>query len=107
MTSKDNPWSQIPLEDYETHMSHDSVGQQQLLSRLTKKYLELLNPVTCLFLGIAGGNGLEHLDNSRVESVYGIDINQAYLEKTEQRFGDKIKPLTLLNIDITQNSVSI
>lgn len=107
MTTKHNPWNHIPLEDYETHMSHDNVGQQQLLSWLTKKYLELLNPVNCLFLGVAGGNGLEHIDNNRVESVYAIDINQAYLEKAEGRFGGKIKSLRLLNIDISQNSTTI
>ena len=57
----DNVWNTIPLEDYELHMQHETVGQLQVLSNLTKKYLEKLNPEIVMFLGIAGGNGLEHI----------------------------------------------
>ena len=58
-----NPWLDIPLEDYERHMSHELVGQSTLLNSLTKKYLENIKPESAIFLGIAGGNGLEHIDN--------------------------------------------
>ena len=50
-----NPWYNIPLEDYERHMSHYMVGQAALLNRLTKKYLDEIKPVTAIFLGISGG----------------------------------------------------
>ncbi len=97
----DNVWNSIPLADYELHMQHETVGQLNLLSNLTKKYLEGLKPETVLFLGIAGGNGLEHIDNNVTIQVFGIDINQSYLNETEKRFKNKIPNLNLLNLDIS------
>jgi SAM-dependent methyltransferase len=103
MKRNDNPWREIPLTDYEQHMSHASVGQLMLLNSLTKKYLSCIKPKTSVFLGIAGGNGLEHVDTNITKSVIGIDINQSYLDITYKRYGAKIDSLLLLNLDITQN----
>jgi len=97
----ENVWNKIPLEDYELHMQHESVGQLYLLNNLTKKYLKKLSPEIVMFLGIAGGNGLEHIDNNITSQVFGIDINQNYLDETEKRFKNKIPNLNLLNIDIS------
>jgi hypothetical protein len=49
-----NPWTKIPVDEYEAHMSHPAVGQHQLLNSLTKKYPDLIKPQNCLFLGVAG-----------------------------------------------------
>lgn len=103
----DNVWNEIPLEDYELHMLHKSVGQLQLLNNLTKKYLEQLKPEILMFLGIAGGNGLEHIDNKITKQVYGIDINQMYLNETEKRFRGQLPNLHLLNTDICSNNNEI
>lgn len=97
----DNVWNTIPLEDYELHMQHETVGQLYLLNDLTKKYLGKLNPKIVMFLGIAGGNGLEHIDNKVTSQVFGIDINQNYLNETKKRFKDQIPNLSLINIDIS------
>ncbi len=102
-----NPWLEIPLEDYERHMSHHLVGQSILLNSLTKKYLNSINPETAIFLGVAGGNGLEHIDNEITRSVIGIDINPAYLETASERYKHKIASLQLLNIDIAKNAETI
>jgi SAM-dependent methyltransferase len=102
-----NPWLHIPLEDYEQHMSHQMVGQSTLLNTLTKKYLEEINPETVIFLGIAGGNGLEHIDNKITKNVYGIDINQDYLDTAFKRYSHRTPSLQLLKLDITQQSESI
>lgn len=102
--SQNNPWNEIPLEDYEKHMSHNSVGQLETLNSLTKKYLNKTEPKECLFLGIAGGNGLEHIDNTITQNVIGIDINQDYLNKAKERYGEKINSLKLINYDITTNT---
>jgi len=102
-----NPWLHIPLEDYELHMSHQMVGHSTFLNSLTKKYLEGINPDTVIFLGIAGGNGLEHIDNKITKSVYGIDINQDYLDTAFKRYSHRIPSLQLLKLDITQHSESI
>jgi len=102
-----NPWTQIPLDDYEQHMSHSSVGQLSLLNSLTKKFLAKLEPETCLFMGIAGGNGLEHIDNNITKLVIGIDINKEYLGVAFKRYHDKIDALKLLELDITKETNQI
>jgi hypothetical protein len=99
-----NPWNSIPLEDYETHMSDGTVGQLPLLNSLTKKYLNIVKPSSVIFLGIAGGNGLEHIDNAITKTVFGIDINQNYLETTLRRYNDKISSLKLICFDLTKQS---
>ena len=102
-----NPWLYIPLEDYERHMSHPLVGQSTLLNGLTKKYLDVIKPETVIFLGIAGGNGLEHIDNQITQHVFGIDINQDYLDTASKRYKQTIPSLQLMNLDITRHSESI
>ncbi|GHM99521.1 hypothetical protein WSM22_10110 [Cytophagales bacterium WSM2-2] len=95
-----NIWTTIPLEDYERHMSHETVGQLDLLNRLTQKYYQLLKPKSILFAGVSGGNGLEYIDGSVTDEVVGIDINQEYLGETSKRYSKKIPGLRLLSIDI-------
>ena len=102
--NKMNAWNSVPLEDYEQHMQHKNVAQAQLLNRLTNKYLQKHNPENLLFLGISGGNGLEHIDINKTKIVYGIDVNQSYLEETKKRFGEKIKQLVLVNADISSSN---
>jgi predicted TPR repeat methyltransferase len=102
-----NSWLDIPLEDYERHMSHELVGQSTLLNSLTKKYLDTIKPGSAIFLGIAGGNGLEHIDNRITTSVIGIDINQDYLDTAFKRYHQRITSLQLINLDIVKNSEKI
>ncbi len=101
--SKDHVWHQIPLDDYEKHMSHETVGQLQLLSHLTKTYLQDFQPETALFLGVAGGNGLEHIDPTITTQVFGVDINEKYLEACRLRLGEQLPNLQLRQLDITQS----
>lgn len=39
-----------------------------------------------VILGIAGGNGLEHIRKEKIEKVYGVDINSSYLDKVIIRY---------------------
>jgi hypothetical protein len=102
-----NPWYGIPLSDYENHMSHPLVGQAILLNTLTKKYLRGIKPQTAIFLGVAGGNGLEHVDPDSTAQVIGIDINQEYLDMAWSRYKDKINGLKLLNLDLRTKTGTI
>ena len=103
----ESPWDQIPLADYEAHMSNEQVGQLRLLSQLTETYLDLLRPGSAIFLGIAGGNGLEHIDNAITRSVIGIDISQNYLAEVFRRYGDRIPGLRLLKLDVSRTPDTI
>ena len=95
-----NPWNDIKLSDYENHMSLDSVGQLQSLNRFMAKQFEAFPVKTAAVLGVAGGNGLEHIDTDKYQTVYGIDINEDYLKETYNRHKDKEKVLRCLNLDL-------
>ena len=56
-----NPWEEISLEDYENHMRLDSVLQLQALNEMMKGQLEDYPASKVMILGVAGGNGLEHI----------------------------------------------
>lgn len=38
-----------------------------------------------MILGIAGGNGLEHIQKDKFEKIYGVDINSSYLQTVMQK----------------------
>ncbi len=95
-----NPWNDIKLSDYENHMSLDSVGQLQSLNRFMAKQFDAYPVKTAMVLGVAGGNGLEHIDTDKYQTVYGIDINEDYLKQTYQRHKDKEKVLRCLKLDL-------
>lgn len=81
-----NPWENINLSDYENHMSLDSVYQLQSLSEMMREQFYTYDVNSIMILGIAGGNGLEHIDSSRIKEVYGVDVNKNFLEECERRF---------------------
>ncbi len=81
-----NPWEEIELSDYENHMKSDSVMQLQTLNAMMKRQLNRYPVKTVMVLGVAGGNGLEHIDTQKVQKVYGVDINHDYLEKCAERY---------------------
>lgn len=84
----DNPWKEIPLWQYESHMGLDSIKQLQTLNRAMKDQLERYPAASVIILGVAGGNGLEHVDADRHHKVYGVDVNPLYLQATERRYGN-------------------
>ena len=53
-----NPWNEIKLDDYENHMSLDSVNQLQTMNAMMKEQFEAYPVETSMVLGVAGGNGL-------------------------------------------------
>ena len=61
-----NPWEEIQLSDYEEHMSLDSVNQLQTMNDIMKKQFDAYPVTTAMVLGIAGGNGLEHVDLKKI-----------------------------------------
>ena len=71
-----NPWKDINLSDYENHMALDSVQQLQAMNQMMKGQLNQYDIKSAMILGIAGGNGLEHVDTEKLNKVYGADINQ-------------------------------
>ena len=67
-----NPWEEISLDDYENHMSLDSVKQLQAMNSIMKNQFDSYPVETVEIFGVAGGNGLEHIQKDRFRAVYGI-----------------------------------
>lgn len=81
-----NPWLEIGLDDYENHMRLDSVQQLQTMNALMRDQLSRYPVETAMVLGVAGGNGLEHVAAAGLTAVYGVDINGAYLTDCVRRY---------------------
>ncbi len=100
--SKDmNPWLGLPLDDYEGHMGSPGVNQLGPLADLLGEALARLRPRSLAVLGVAGGNGLEHVDSTLTTRVLGIDLNPQYLDVTRQRFPD-LRGLELHCVDLEE-----
>lgn len=101
-----NPWLTISLEDYEGHMGSASVGQLTVLSELFKYALDQTRPESVAMLGVAGGNGLEHIDCSATKRIVGVDINQSYLDEVQRRFG-RLPGLELHCLDLAEEGIRL
>lgn len=95
-----NPWKDISLSDYENDMALDSVQQLQAMNQIMKGQLNQYEVQSAMILGIAGGNGLEHVDTEKLNKVYGVDINQEYLTITKKRYENLSDTLDCLCIDL-------
>ena len=95
-----NPWEEISLDDYENHMSLDSVKQLQAMNKIMKEQFEAYPASTAMVLGVAGGNGLEHIRRNKYQTVYGVDINGDYLRTVSERYADLSDVLKCLKIDL-------
>ena len=80
-----NPWQEISLADYESHMKLDSVQQLQAMNAIMKGQFTDFPVKIAMVLGVAGGNGLEHIDKRKYRKVYGVDINREYLAECKKR----------------------
>jgi hypothetical protein len=99
-----NPWEEISLDDYEKHMSLDSVRQLQAMNAIMKEQFSAYPVCTATVLGIAGGNGLEHVNPDKFRKVYGVDINADYLRAVAQRYTELSGVLECLQIDLINES---
>ena len=99
-----NPWLDIPYADYENHMAE--VGQTQVLNKLVENALNKEQPQKFALLGCATGNGLEHIQPNITKEVHAIDINPTFLEKTKEKFDEKIN-LHIHQVDIENDELPV
>ena len=99
-----NPWKDIKLSDYENHMALDSVQQLQALNQMMKGQLNNYDICSVMILGVAGGNGLEYIDDEKINKVYGVDINSEYLTATEKRYKNLSGVLECLCVDLNSEA---
>lgn len=87
-------------------MGSAGAGQLAALAELFQCALGRLNPRSVTVLGVAGGNGLEHINRSITKRVIGIDFNQQYLKEVQRRFGD-LPGLELIRFDLTKSGLGL
>ena len=102
-----NPWEKIELSDYENHMSLESVYQLQVLNQMMGEQFEAYDADTIIILGIAGGNGLEHIDKSKIKKVYGVDVNQDFLAECKKRYEALGDVLETIRADLTDERLQL
>lgn len=95
-----NPWEDISLADYENHMKLDSVMQLQAMNQMMKGQFDTYPISSLMILGIAGGNGLEHIQKEKFGKVYGVDVNSSYLKEVIHRYSDLEGVLECLCINL-------
>ena len=95
-----NPWEEISLSDYENHMSLDSVRQLQSMNSIMRDQFEDYPVDSAAVLGIAGGNGLEHVRREKYRRIYGVDINADYLKTVSERYANLDGILQCMRLDI-------
>jgi len=101
-----NAWLQIPLQDYEAHMSLPSIGQARMLADQLERLLNAHSPRSLALLGCAGGNGLERIGPEGCPRIVAVDINPEYLQLTAARHAARLPGLQLLCADIESESLS-
>ena len=98
-----NPWEEIILDDYEKHMSLDSVRQLQALDSIMKEQFAAYPVETAAVLGVAGGNGLEHIGTDKhvrkcaLTSFKVGDLSHFFLDPVHAFFTalvDRTRPVT-------------
>lgn len=102
-----NPWEEIGLSDYENHMQLESVMQLQTMNDMMKEQFYQYHTKTIMVLGIAGGNGLEHINSQLIDNVFGVDVNEQYLKQCAERYPQLKGILKLLRIDLTNDITSL
>ncbi|MCM1040566.1 MAG: methyltransferase type 11 [Ruminococcus sp.] len=99
-----NPWEEISLSDYENHMKLDSVRQLQTMNQMMKGQLDAYPVSSVMILGVAGGNGLEHVDGNKFQKVYGIDINKEYLKAVKKRYSNISDILECIQLNLLEET---
>lgn len=99
-----NPWEEVDLNEYEKHMSLDSVFQLQTMNRMMKEQFFAYPVKSVMILGIAGGNGLEHINKQIFNRVYGVDINENYLKVCHERYPNLQDLLETIHADLSKDT---
>src|SRR5689334_11693672 len=81
-----NPWSLVSAAEYEAHMGPGGVDELAPLSAIFAKVYAARRPRRLAVLGVATGNGLEHVDPAITRRTVGLDVNLSYLAVARQRF---------------------
>lgn len=94
-----NPWLEIPLSDYESHISMPAIAQAQMIADEFSDALLRYNPESVAVIGCAGGNGFDRIPAS-TRRVVGVDINPDYVAAASARYLGRIPGIEFHIADI-------
>lgn len=97
---EENPWLEIPAEDYESHMA--AIGQSAALRELFSEIYTDRKPRRLAILGCTTGSDMRQVDPSATELIVGVDINSRYLDIARERLGALGPTLQLVHGDVLQ-----
>jgi hypothetical protein len=72
-------------------MSLDRVRQMQAMKALLQEQFCAYPAKSLMVLGIAGGNGLEHINHRSFDTVFGVDIYSGYLDECRRRYPELLQ----------------
>src|SRR5262245_32327298 len=100
-----NPWLDIPLADYESHMALPAVGQARVLADKLAMLVRQRAPASLALIGCAGGNGLDRIEPRAVKRIVAVDINADYVTQTNLRHAGRLKNLELYCADVQSGAL--
>ncbi len=103
--TESTPWLEIPLDDYEGHMSLPAIGQALMLADQFALLVERIRPASLALVGCAGGNGLDRIQSAQVRRVVALDINPRYVEATRARHAARITALQAICADVQSDTL--
>ena len=95
-----SPWLDIPLAEYEGHMSLPSIGQAGMLADQLAALIAEYAPPSVAVIGCAGGNGFDRISPEKTSRLVGVDINPRYIAEASKRYAKCIPGLELYVGDI-------
>ena len=101
-----NPWLEVPLDDYEDHMSLPAIGQAQMIAAQLDRALGRWAPKSVAVIGCAGGNGLDRIDGKSIERLVAVDVNPDYIERTRARHAKRLPCLEMVCADVQSESLT-
>jgi hypothetical protein len=87
-------------------MKSEEVQQLGVLSDLFAEALAFCHPASLAVLGVAGGNGFEHIDPNVTKRVVGVDVNPSYLDAVSRRYSS-LCGLELHCLDLAEQKVNV
>ncbi len=99
-----NPWTTIPLNDYESHMNLPEIGQAEFLAGTMVAMIQAISPESVAVIGCAGGNGFDQIKECGVEHLIGIDINNDFCDVAFDRYGETFDHLEIMTADFCDES---
>lgn len=95
-----NPWENISLASYETHMELPEVGQAEMLACAFSEFINTSSIKSIALIGCAGGNGLSDLKFQDFDRLLCLDVNQTYIHSLRSRYSNDFPGLECQCVEI-------